>query len=61
MHWNRLHHFINHFAADFCAHNINLWPVCVSDSEKSHPIAVSDFAAERVGDFIVQAEAMSNL
>lgn len=61
MNRNRLHNFVNHFAADFCAHNINLWPVVVSDFEESHPIAVSYFPAERVGDFIVQAITVSNL
>jgi hypothetical protein len=61
MHWNRLHHFINHFAVDFCAHNVDLWPVCVSDFEKTNPIAVADFAVECVGDFIVETETVSDL
>ena len=61
MHGNRLHHFINHFTVDFCAHNVDLRPVCVCDFEKSDPIAVADFATECVGDFIVQTKSMSNL
>lgn len=61
MNRDRLHHLVNHFTVDFCTHNVDLWPVRFSESQESHPIAVSHFATEGVGDLVVQAEAMSNL
>lgn len=61
MYRNRLHHLINHFAADFRTHDIHLWSVSVSDFEESHPIAVSHLAAERVSDFVIKTETMTNL
>jgi hypothetical protein len=61
VHWNRLHHFINHFAVDLCAHHVDLRPVCVSDFDETNPVAVADLAVEGVGDFIVETEAVSDL
>lgn len=61
MNWNRLHNFVNYFSVDLRAHNIDLWPVRLRDSNESHPIAVSHLATEAEGNVVVQTEAMPNL
>lgn len=61
MHWYWLHHLINHFAADFCAHNIDLRAIGFSYFKESNPVAISHLAAESKGDFIIKSKTMSNL
>jgi hypothetical protein len=58
---DRLHHLVDHLAVDLCAHAVDLRPVSLRDANEPHPIAVSHFAAECVGDFVVKSKTVSDL